>query len=347
MDLDCTQYTNWYDEWINLGLDKTASALWKIHYEFTPFKHSSVAIHNSALHCMTIEYIKTKECWDKSPHIFIIDVEGQHSHWVNYKNNIYVWDATFNNHEKFTPYFWWIGESARVEMSVNYSDNLIDDKKPNKIFECMLGEKAAHRDFSYNIIMDNPTLNKDILLSYVGKDNKWLIGNENDITLQRWDTTYQHKYRGNITVAACCFLPWKVYNASFFTLISETCVDRVFPNEKVAKPMLAGRLFITLGPVGMLDGLRSVGFKTFGCVIDEGYDDEVDDEKRWTMALQQVENLCNRDPYVIIDAVKEVTLHNRNLALGYADEGDILFDCIREIQYGTQCTEDDIERYKK
>ena len=52
MDLDCTQYTNWYDEWINLGLDKTASALWKIHYEFTPFKHSSVAIHNSALHCI-------------------------------------------------------------------------------------------------------------------------------------------------------------------------------------------------------------------------------------------------------------------------------------------------------
>jgi hypothetical protein len=46
-----------------------------------------------------------------------------------------------------------------------------------------------------------------------------------------------------------------------------------FPTEKIYKSLMLGHPFILFGGKHSLQKLRDLGFKTFGSVIDESYDD--------------------------------------------------------------------------
>ena len=324
--IDYKEYTNRHEEWKNLGLDKLKCALWYIDYEIESFSGSRIAPHNTSLHCISIDYLKTKQCWNISPYIFIVDVEGHSSHWVNYKDTIYVWDASFLDSKQFTPYFWWMNETARVEKSVNYASRLIPCNNNSKTFDCLLGSKHTHRDYIYNALKDNPA----VLLTYFGADNKWIKGNENDNFVE-WDSSEQRIYKGkNVTVNISCFIPWQIYNKTWFSIIAETDPNRTFLTEKTAKPIMARRLFITIGAKGMLKGLRGIGYKTFDTVIDESYDEEDDDQKRWDMAIQQVRYLCTKDLCLITKEIEDITLHNKKCLIEYAEDNH-LSNQIREI----------------
>ena len=74
-------------------------------------------------------------------------------------------------------------------------------------------------------------------------------------------------------------------------------------------------MFVAVAGQGYLEFLRSIGFQTFGNVIDESYDQEPDNIKRWTMAMNQVELLCSKDPADVISQVQEIVDHNRQLML--------------------------------
>ena len=49
------------------------------------------------------------------------------------------------------------------------------------------------------------------------------------------------------------------------------------------------------GVPGALQELRNLGYKTFHPYIDESYDLEVDDYKRYVKILEQINILCNMD----------------------------------------------------
>jgi hypothetical protein len=53
---------------------------------------------------------------------------------------------------------------------------------------------------------------------------------------------------------------------------------------------------VVFGSAGLLRYLREFGFETWGDLIDESYDDELDDQKRYEMAWQQVLRLWHTDP---------------------------------------------------
>jgi hypothetical protein len=112
-------------------------------------------------------------------------------------------------------------------------------------------------------------------------------------------------------------VPFKVYNASAYSLICETSFDNSYSffSEKIAKPIVAGRLFVVISGQYYLRNLRQIGFKTFDGIIDESYDNEANNQTRWTMALDQVIKLCNMDQEFVLKKVAPIALHNYNVAL--------------------------------
>lgn len=66
----------------------------------------------------------------------------------------------------------------------------------------------------------------------------------------------------------------KCYTDSWFSLVTETIFDypHTFRTEKIYKPILMAHPFVVAANRGYLKDLRNVGFKTFGHLIDEHYD---------------------------------------------------------------------------
>lgn len=85
------------------------------------------------------------------------------------------------------------------------------------------------------------------------------------------------------------------FQQSYFSIITEGDFSRgeqrqMF-TEKVLKCFLYGHPFVIIGLPGTLSLLQNLGFITFSSIIDESYDNEVDDEKRLSMCLKEIDKL--------------------------------------------------------
>jgi hypothetical protein len=104
------------------------------------------------------------------------------------------------------------------------------------------------------------------------------------------------------------------YDSTAFSMVVETKISQpTFISEKTFKPIAYYHPFIVWGSAYSLQYLHEQGFETFGHVIDESYDTELDNEKR----LQMVCNIaCNlsADYATIFDdkLTKEILEHNHN-----------------------------------
>lgn len=121
---------------------------------------------------------------------------------------------------------------------------------------------------------------------------------------------------------------------AFWHVVSETNFyhKKLHLTEKVFKPIVSYRPFILCCAPGNLKYLRSYGFKTFGDFIDESYDDEIDDNKRMSMIVDEIEKLCVLTPTQqreMFDAMKPILEHNFNHF--YGDFKKIIVD---EMVYG-------------
>ena len=112
-----------------------------------------------------------------------------------------------------------------------------------------------------------------------------------------------------------CFIPYLIYNKTLYTVVTETRFDRIFLTEKTAKPILAERLFIMIGAQHTLKHMRAMGFKTFGSVINEDYDNEPNNEKRYDMALKQMELLCTANHHDVLTTIQSIVKHNRKFLI--------------------------------
>lgn len=122
-------------------------------------------------------------------------------------------------------------------------------------------------------------------------------------------------------------IPLDVFNQTCYSIVTETSTDNSFSfyTEKIAKPMLASRLFIVFSGKNYLKGLRSLGFKTFNGIIDESYDTVEDHEKRWRLAFEQVNYLCSVSQEDILEKISPIVAHNYRTIMNY--------DWIRNFKY--------------
>jgi hypothetical protein len=76
-------------------------------------------------------------------------------------------------------------------------------------------------------------------------------------------------------------IPRAVHDHSYLSIVTETYfTGPVYLSEKVFNAVAKHQLFIYLGPAYSLKQLQNMGYKTFGHVIDESYDDIEDPSDR-------------------------------------------------------------------
>jgi len=97
-----------------------------------------------------------------------------------------------------------------------------------------------------------------------------------------------------------------IENNSYFSLVLEAYYNAAFAGkilvtEKSLRPMRYRKPFILIGQPYTLKALQDIGYKTFHPFIDESYDNETDNQKRFIMAMIELEKLCNKS----LDELKE------------------------------------------
>lgn len=122
------------------------------------------------------------------------------------------------------------------------------------------------------------------------------------------------KHPGVDLPRASYMVPWKVYEQTVYSVVAETndCIkdNLYFFSEKTAKCLFADRPFVLFAGHGHLKYLRTMGFQTFGSVIDESYDDIADYQSRWHAAFAQLQWLNQQSPSKILAQLQPILAHN-------------------------------------
>lgn len=87
------------------------------------------------------------------------------------------------------------------------------------------------------------------------------------------------------------------YCDSYFSVVTETVVDypHSFRTEKIWKPIAMAHPWIAVANRGYYRDMRNLGFKTFGHVIDESFDQTDDTQTRLERIATIVRDLCQQD----------------------------------------------------
>ena len=113
--------------------------------------------------------------------------------------------------------------------------------------------------------------------------------------------------------------PSKFANDSYFNIVTESHYREwggFLSSEKIMKPLISMQPFFVLAQPYTLKYLRDSGFKTFGDIIDESYDNEVDDIKRFNMVVDEITKLFTQNTldqiHDIYYSVFDILEHNFN-----------------------------------
>ena len=201
-------------------------------------------------------------------------------------------------------YPWWFFYVHPVEPEYFLNDPEI---KPYK-FDAVLGCKRPPRDIIFKGLQDNDLIKKSIVTYRALNPERG--GNYVCPHFQpEWDTGYlDEDLKGD-----GYGIFHKIYNMTDFSKVSETFWNRgrsAFFSEKTGRALMGKRLFVFFGIPGSLRALRDLGFQTFSDIIDESYDDIMDDTRRFEAAFQQVLALNQMDSLQIKQKIQSRVQHN-------------------------------------
>jgi hypothetical protein len=109
------------------------------------------------------------------------------------------------------------------------------------------------------------------------------------------------------------YLNSKPYTDSYFSLVTETVFDYPysFRTEKIWKPIAIGHPFIVASNQGYYRDLHQLGFKTFGNLIDESFDQISNNTDRLNRISQVVTDLCQQDLASFVKECYNVCKYNQ------------------------------------
>jgi hypothetical protein len=130
-------------------------------------------------------------------------------------------------------------------------------------------------------------------------------------SLDVFDSTTKVESMSNAWVSR--ILPNKIYDASWISIVAETnCGNHIFfPTEKIAKPLIDGRLFLAIGSKDYLKNLRNIGFETFYEFIDESYDKYESQYERVDKMIQTLIELSKENMYLLYKKILPILTHNQ------------------------------------
>ena len=86
-------------------------------------------------------------------------------------------------------------------------------------------------------------------------------------------------------------------------------------SEKIYKPLTNFHPFLYMSNSGTLEVLKELGFKTFHPFIDESYDKEPDNLKRFNMIMSELKRLCSMkisELHNLYWQLSDILIHNQN-----------------------------------
>ena len=127
---------------------------------------------------------------------------------------------------------------------------------------------------------------------------------------------------------------------SLLYLVTETIANgsRHHLTEKTFKPICLQMPFVIVGTQGSLAYLRSYGFKTFGDLWDESYDDEPNDQqriKKIAELLKSLNDMTVEQRQELHRRARDIVEHNYNHFYGGAFE-QILWDELNDMLNGIE-----------
>ena len=113
-----------------------------------------------------------------------------------------------------------------------------------------------------------------------------------------------------------------IYEKTAINIVTETSFEKnkVFISEKTFHPIINLQPFIMIASNGQLQELRNLGFKTFGHVIDESYDDVENNHIRFKMICDEILRLSEMSIDEINElflSCKDICIYNRNHLLSF------------------------------
>lgn len=196
----------------------------------------------------------------------------------------------------------------------NYINTLDPTDAKPQLFDVLLGGERPYRTLLHDWIEQDSVLSAQTVMAYYGgRTTRPKIIYEPEISLV---TPIDHtgvvcKFQ-DVSTRFAVIPPVSVYKQTAYSVITETNAQHnyVFFTEKTARVMACRRLFIAFSSYRYLHYLRESGFKTFGHVINESYDLEVHDSRRWRMAFEQMQQLARMDQSWVLEQIQPIVEHN-------------------------------------
>jgi hypothetical protein len=186
--------------------------------------------------------------------------------------------------------------------AVNRSPEIyIKTTKPFK-FLFLNGRYRSHRKYLLDHFQDTGLLNQSI----------WTCLDTKMGTIKLLDSKYEYvDYQNTSVTTADRFVKHQLFNNTwgeiylnaepyvdtYFSLVTETVFNYPysFRTEKIWKPVAMGHPWIAVANCGYYRDIHNLGFRTFGHVIDEGFDVIENNANRLQRISQVVEDLCKQD----------------------------------------------------
>jgi hypothetical protein len=217
-----------------------------------------------------------------------------------------------------------------VQTTTNHTLNTLTDKIYNKKFLNLNRRWRLHRPMFVALLKIDGLLDQGYVSLAKSDDNAswekiWDVLVDRDPTLiphkdevitippLYLDTLDLESNRATLTADTDQY-----YTDTYFSVVSETNFysefeTGIFLSEKIFKPVSRRHPFLLLARPGTLRKFREIGYKSFGGIIDESYDDELDDTKRMHMVLAETNRLCNLSSSALqlfLIKAREITTYN-------------------------------------
>lgn len=203
------------------------------------------------------------------------------------------------------------------------SQNHFLQNKPY-LFDVLLGARRPHRDFVM-LALDKVGLLDSSIVTYRDCFPGAVVDNQSvefqnlfPETPLQWPYVSPHlnsewEVTNNVNNQVSYVSPVEIYRKTWYSIVCEThgTGTNFFLSEKIPKAIFNRRIFVLFGPAGHLAKLRELGFETFSNLIDESYDNEPKDYKRFQMAMHQVMQLAwFEDPAKIYQSAQSIIERN-------------------------------------
>jgi len=234
------------------------------------------------------------------------------------------------NHAHIDQWMDWFTTTLKFYKNVpGYLNKLNPYNVKPKYFDALLGQPRSHRDIAYNYLKEH---RDKVILTYMRDFSQGLYDHDfNAQTIQSrpsneytWDIeglgvpnnpvnfTIEHVELHGQQVSISQIVPINIYNESAYSVVTETNFmnSYTFYTEKTVKPILARRLFVAFSGQHYIRNLHNLGFQTFGSIIDESYDEEPDQHRRYAMVYDQMKYLFNQPQNLILEQIKPIVEYN-------------------------------------